>query len=283
MRVRIAGGLLAGVVIAGVCGLGLAGNAGAIPPPAPILQVKKVVSGTSTVGFTVTVACIGALTNGSVGTAVDNGPNTSLTFTATGAPDQTTNSDWQQSAGVWQLQSPALIGATCTVTETPSPAGVTSVAYSCAYSEAAIDSQVSPQDGTPGCPGSASGPSSAPQVVTFPLCAASCIGISASALVTVTNTFPQLSAIAINANTVQVSGSNFPPSTPITVTIQSTPLVLGTPTTGADGSFSATFSLPCSIGSGAHTVTGAAPSGQSASASITLAACPLIVTPRFTG
>jgi hypothetical protein len=114
-------------------------------------------------------------------------------------------------------------------------------------------------------------------------CVADGCGVRPSALVTVTNTFPQLSAIAVNANTVQVSGSNFPPSTPITVTLHSTPLVLGTPTTGADGSFSATFSVPCSVGSGAHTVTGAAPSGQSASASVTLAACPLTATPAFTG
>lgn len=274
---RLVGALAALMLLAGVCGLGLAGTAGAgvVLPTAPILQVKKVVSGISTVGFTVKVEC------GNDGVAT-----VELPFLADGTPDAANApTGWAPSGGVWQKQDPALSGDICTVTETPTPAGVTSVAYSCAFSETSFASQVSPQ--TPvqaGCPGPASGPSSAPAMVTFPnSCAALCSVVLSSALVTVTNTFPQLSAIALDANTVQVSGSNFPPSTPITVTLHSTPLVLGTPTTGADGSFTATFSVPCSVGSGAHTVTGAAPSGQSASASVTLAPCPLTATPAFTG
>jgi hypothetical protein len=180
---RVVGALVALMLLAGVCGLGLAGTAGAgVPPTTPILQVKKVVSGTSTAGFTVKVEC-----------GADSIATVELPFLADGTPD-TANAPtgWAPSGGVWQKQDPALAGDTCTVTETPTPAGVTSVAYSCAFSETAVASQVSPQ--TPvqaGCPGAASGPSSAPAVVTFPVgCLADGCRVSSSALVTVTNTFP---------------------------------------------------------------------------------------------
>lgn len=104
-------------------------------------------------------------------------------------------------------------------------------------------------------------------------------------LITITYTpgSPQLSATALNATTVQVTGSNYPLNTAVTVTIQSAPVVLGTVTTTAAGAFSATFTVPCSVGAGAHTITGTATGGASATAGVTLPACPVTATPRFTG
>lgn len=92
-----------------------------------------------------------------------------------------------------------------------------------------------------------------------------------------------VSASTTDGRSVAVSGAGFPPGAVLTVTIQSTPLVLGTVTTDASGSFTKTFSVPCTVEAGAHTVTAAASNGQSASAPVTLVACAVTVTPKFAG
>jgi hypothetical protein len=202
-----------------------------------------------------------------------------LTFTAAGVPDTATpTGDWQIVSGAWQLQTPALAGDVCTVSETGT-GGATSISYACAYTQAAASTGVDATVQEAGCPGSASGPSSTPAAVVF----APPDGISETALVTVTNNFPVITAITQDANSVLVTGSGFPANTDATVDIQSTPLVLGTLTADANGAFSKTFAIPCSVGSGSHTVTATAATGQTASTGVTLAACPVVVPIKFTG
>jgi hypothetical protein len=142
---------------------------------APTLQVKKVVSGTSTGPFTEQVNCT-APTNPTVQstTTVDN---VDLVFHADGSPDSTdTPSGWVVSDGTWQFHDDVLIGSTCTVTETVT-SGATSVSYACAWTPGASDHL----SGV-GCPGASSGPSKTPASVTFE-------GNGDSGLLTVTNTF----------------------------------------------------------------------------------------------
>jgi hexosaminidase len=80
-----------------------------------------------------------------------------------------------------------------------------------------------------------------------------------------------------------VTGSAFAPSTTLTVTIASTPTTLGTVTVSSTGTFTQSFSVPCNVAAGDHTVSATASSGQSTSAQVTLTDCPLIVTAKFTG
>jgi hypothetical protein len=98
-----------------------------------------------------------------------------------------------------------------------------------------------------------------------------------------TLSYAAITAITIDANSVVVTGSGFPANTVVTVDIQSTPLVLGTLTADANGAFSKTFTIPCSVGSGSHTVTATAATGQKASTGVTLAACPVVAAIKFTG
>jgi hypothetical protein len=53
---------------------------------------------------------------------------------------------------------------------------------------------------------------------------------------------------------ITISGSGFRPNYEITITYESTPVVVATPESGADGSFTATFKVPASKG-GEHTIT----------------------------
>jgi alpha-L-fucosidase len=98
--------------------------------------------------------------------------------------------------------------------------------------------------------------------------------------VTVTNTFPVITAITQDANTVLVTGSGFPANTEATVDLHSTPVVLGTLTADANGAFSKAFTIPCSVEAGSHTVTATAATGQTASTGIQVGVC---ATPKFTG
>ena len=67
----------------------------------------------------------------------------------------------------------------------------------------------------------------------------------------------------------------------VTVSITSTPLTLGTVTVASNGTFSKSFTVPCTVEAGAHTITATAGSGLRASTPVTLDAC--AVTLRFTG
>jgi hypothetical protein len=85
--------------------------------------------------------------------------------------------------------------------------------------------------------------------------------------------------------TVAVSGTDFPADTEVTVDIESTPVRLGTAQTEAEGSFTASFVVPCEVGAGEHLVI--ADGGDArAVATVALGACaplPLALAPTFTG
>jgi len=286
---RVVGVFAVATLVVGACGLGLVGTAGAgeTDPNAPILRVQKVVTGTSASGFTVVVQC--------ASDPVVPGSPFTLRFLANGKADPSNpqpGPGWVDNAGVWKLQVPELGKAACTVSETGT-GGAASTSYACAFTPGTTSTTGTDPVGV-GCPGSASGPSSTPAVVTY---AHACsfatnpttpCANGSSALVTVTNTFPVVAAPVItaltqDANSVLVTGSGFPPNTGVTVDIQSTPLVLGTLTADANGAFSKTFTIPCSVGSGSHTVTATAATGQKASTGVTLAACPVVAAIKFTG
>jgi hypothetical protein len=88
---------------------------------------------------------------------------------------------------------------------------------------------------------------------------------------------PTIAVVGVSGNTVNVSGSGWQAGAQITVTIQSAPVALGTVTANAAGTFSQNFTIPCSIGNGAHTVSasGIAADGTSRTAStqVTLSNC----------
>lgn len=94
---------------------------------------------------------------------------------------------------------------------------------------------------------------------------------------------PGLTAVAGTGNTVQVNGSNYPANTDATVSIASDPVVLGALTADASGAFAGTFTVPCTVGAGAHTVTATATGGTTASAPVTLTGCAVLAQPTFTG
>ena len=87
--------------------------------------------------------------------------------------------------------------------------------------------------------------------------------------------------VSPDGRTVTVSGSEYAPASTVTVSIASTPLTLGTATVASDGTFSAAFTVPCTVESGAHTITATAGSGLSASTAVTLGACAAALS--FTG
>lgn len=264
---RVVRMVLAATLVAGAGGLALVGTAGSesVDPQVntyPILQVKKVVTGTAASGFTVTVSCL--VSGGEVTGQNPVNPNTTLTFTANGTPETSTNPSWASVGGLWQLQNSSLGSSTCTVTETVT--GGATPSYTCTYSPGSLE--VSGQTGQQlGC--------STTSTVTY------AVGSQPgqTSLITVTNTIPVVAAVTTGPSSVTVTGSGFPPGTNVVVDIQSTPLVLGTLTAGANGAFSAQFDIPCSVGAGSHTVTARATTGQTAATGVTLAGC----TARFTG
>ena len=192
---RVVGVFAAVTLVVGASGLGLVGNAGAQPIANPILKVKKVVTGTSTTGFTVGVKCVIPVEAPSLPEAqTPLDPDATLTFNADGTPNTSSNKNWQSVAGNWQFQNSKLGAAVCTVTETP-PAGVASVSYACAFKLGFL----SGGDGVDPAGCLASGPSSAPAVVTYAgICNAVLTCAQGSeALVTVTNAYPVAAAAAV--------------------------------------------------------------------------------------
>jgi hypothetical protein len=90
-------------------------------------------------------------------------------------------------------------------------------------------------------------------------------------------------AVQPDGRTLTITGSSFTPSATLTLSIASTPQTLGTVTTSPTGTFSQSFTVPCSVDAGAHTITATGPNGASASASVTLGPCAVVLQPRFTG
>lgn len=94
--------------------------------------------------------------------------------------------------------------------------------------------------------------------------------------------------VPVDGNTVNVNGTGFLPGATITVTIQSNPIVLGTATANASGSFSKDFEIPC-VEDGLHTITasGTGANGLPASTStqVTIKNCVIATDARlaFTG
>ena len=89
-------------------------------------------------------------------------------------------------------------------------------------------------------------------------------------------------ALTVDPSTVEagksltVKGTGFAPKSPVTLTLHSEPVEVGTATAGEDGSFTATVTVPAATEAGEHTLVAA-----SASPSIT-ASAPLTVTPAPT-
>lgn len=249
-------------------GLGLVSTAGSTVDY-PILKVKKVVAGTATEGFTVTVAC--NLAPGDVTAQNPQPPEATLTFNPDGTPDTTDNVNWQSVAGNWQFQNSNLIGAVCTVTETGT-GGAVSASYACAFFIGQAGTDVSQHAGTEGC----SGPASGPTVVTFSEIA-TCAGTScwpdSSALVTITNAFPVITvgpSASVPGGTVTISGTECalldeaaPPTevSPtalggiVTGTVAFTPpLPFGPVTAASDGTWSTTIVVPAGTPPGSYAV-----------------------------
>jgi len=116
----------------------------------------------------------------------------------------------------------------------------------------------------------------------------------------VTFGFPAITATSDDDGHVTVAGSGFPPDTSVTVDIRSKPVVLGSVTTDAAGSFTRRFDTECRVEDGAHTVTATAATGEQASSAVEVEGCsdaerdehgtgsapvaqPVVSTPRFTG
>jgi Tol biopolymer transport system component len=76
-----------------------------------------------------------------------------------------------------------------------------------------------------------------------------------------------------DGQTVDATGSAFTPGDTLTVDIASTPQVLGTAEVGRIGHFSQSFTVPCSVGAGTHTITATGTNGQHASAQVALTGC----------
>jgi hypothetical protein len=97
---------------------------------------------------------------------------------------------------------------------------------------------------------------------------------------------PGLGSVGGSGNTVTVTGMNFPPNTDVTVTIFSSPLVLGTLTTNPSGFFAGSFAVPCTVPAGDHTVTASTAGGTTVSVAVTLTGCAaaaVLEQPRITG
>ncbi|MFN8027015.1 MAG: hypothetical protein U0W40_11870 [Acidimicrobiia bacterium] len=143
----------------------------------PSLQVKKVVSGPSTTGFTVHVECTTPIVAAATKVTVTG----DLPYLADGTPDPgATVKGWAIVDGTWEvIGRDELLDATCTATETAT-GGAQTVSYACDYTEGAVIAQSAVD---PGCPGAASGPSASPASVFL-------VGNGDSAVLTVTNTFP---------------------------------------------------------------------------------------------
>jgi hypothetical protein len=131
----------------------------------PVLQVRKVVSGTAPSGFTIVVNCSRVVqqpASVSAQLVQITVNNVSLPYTKDGTPDASASpTGFSATGGVWQHEASNLVGSTCTATETVT-AGAQSVSYACSWSSVVPDHAVGS-----GCPGAAAGPSATPLSVTF--------------------------------------------------------------------------------------------------------------------
>ena len=90
-------------------------NVSATLADSPELQIRRVVSGPTSSGFSTQLHCTTPVEDGASATAVD----ASLAFSADGTPDPTsTPPDWIVRDGAWVLADSTLNGSTCTATET---------------------------------------------------------------------------------------------------------------------------------------------------------------------
>jgi hypothetical protein len=142
---------------------------------APTLQVRKVVLGAATVGFTEHVTCTApTITSQTTATTAD----VDLAFNPDGTPNPTNPpAGWTITNGVWQSQALTLIGSTCTVTET-TRGGAASMSFTCNWTPSTVENVQGA-----GCPGTTSGPNATSASVTLE-------GIGDTGLLTVTNSFP---------------------------------------------------------------------------------------------
>ncbi len=139
----------------------------------PELQVRKVVSGPASSGFTAQVHCTTPDAAESAATT-----DVSLAFHADGSPDPTSSpSGWIVRDGAWVLADSTLNGSTCTATET-NDGGATSVSYGCSWRPAESENPVDA-----GCPGASSGPTATPASVQLQ-------NDGDVGVLTITNTFP---------------------------------------------------------------------------------------------
>lgn len=96
---------------------------------------------------------------------------------------------------------------------------------------------------------------------------------------------PTITVSLLNSGQLEVAVTEF--ASTVTITMYSTPVVLGTISVNANGVGSATFDVPCGIEGGVHTITATASSGQTASVLVPLDACllpsPDVVVPAFAG
>jgi hypothetical protein len=154
--------------------LGVTLNVSATLSDSPELQIRKVVSGPSSSGFTAQVHCTTPVEDDAAATAVD----ASLAFAADGAPDPTsTPAGWIVRNGAWVFAESSLNGSTCTATET-AKGGAQSVSYACSWRLAESEN---PEN--VGCPGASDGPRATPASVTFH-------SDGEVGVLTITNTFP---------------------------------------------------------------------------------------------
>ncbi|MFO7591011.1 MAG: hypothetical protein R6X23_08940 [Acidimicrobiia bacterium] len=255
---RVVGFFALATLVVSASGLSLAG-AGLPAAPNPILKVKKVVAGTATAGFTVTVEC--DFSNGELSAQDLPDPDATLTFNADGTPNTSSDPNWQNVAGNWQFQGPTF-AEKCTVTET-GRGGAVSASYACEFTPGLVLTDVSQQDGTGGC----SAPASGPAVVTFSggyYCDKVNGCAQGSALVTITNAFPAITVgptASVPGGTVTISGTQCNLVTPtalggiVTGTVAFTPpLPFGPVTAAADGTWSTTIVVPAGTPAGSYAV-----------------------------
>jgi hypothetical protein len=149
-------------------------NISATLADSPELQVRKVVSGQASSGFSAQVHCTTPASDDASATAVD----ATLAFLPDGTPDPaSTPTGWIVRNGAWVFAESSLNGSTCTATET-ARGGAQSVSYACTWRPTESENSVDA-----GCPGASSGPSASPRSVSLE-------NDGEVGVLTITNTFP---------------------------------------------------------------------------------------------
>jgi len=186
-----------------VLGFGVFGPAGAGDNGTTMI-VKKVVTGTGTAGSTVVVDCDGGLA----------GDSATLTFDKNGAPNTTTNTDWQKLNGGWTLfDTLGNANDACSFEETVT-GGATSTSFTCAYQNVESD-EIENQQIELGCD-AASGTGTGPVEVLY--------GFNL-------NVFSQTSTVTFT-NTFQAATTTTTTTTPTTTTTAAAPVATSPTFTG---------------------------------------------------